>query len=162
MRSKSYDQKTPALANLKRNDSGYGSLGNSIRSSLDIGSENRPGLAAAVTQPTPEPNTVKLEFSNYAQVAVTRTGGRGLKRYEFEYWGVQYAWKRVVRTDNSTRSVSFHLTKNGSDSVLAYIIPSPLTPAQAEEESIKGGWIPSCSMWLADESVVRGQKDVAE
>ncbi|EGP87224.1 uncharacterized protein MYCGRDRAFT_72330 [Zymoseptoria tritici IPO323] len=159
--SKSYDRKVPTLANLKRNDSGYGSLGGSVRSSMDMSSEIAFGATTASTQP-PDPNTVKLEFSNYAQVAVTCSSGKGGKEYLFEYWGKKYAWRRVVRKDNLGRSVFFHLIKTGSEAVLAYIIPSPLTPAQVEEEHSKGGWIPSCSMWLADEPLVRGEKDVAD
>jgi hypothetical protein len=126
---------------------------------MDIIPDDRPGSLPAVAHSSTDFKTVRLEFSNYAQISVTRNGG---KAYEFEYWGVHYAWKRVVRTDGVVRSVSFHLTMIGSNSVLAYIVPSPLTPAQAEEECSKGGWIPSCSMWLADESLVRGRKDISE
>ncbi len=41
-------------------------------------------------------NTIKLEFSNYARVDIRRRGGKGSKRYEFEWWGHKYTWKRVA------------------------------------------------------------------
>lgn len=159
MRSKS-EQRSPTMASLKRNDSGYGSA----HSSIDIDRDDRPMSAHAVpkSQPPADPNTVKLEFSNYAQLDIRRTGLKSSKKYEFEYWGVLYSWKKTVRKDSQSKGVSYHLTKAGTDHVMAYIIPSPLTPAQAEEEEGKGGWVPPSSMWIADESIVRGQKDVAE
>lgn len=148
------------MASLKRNDSGYGSA----HSSLNLDRDDRPSSAGAATKPQLpiDQNSVKLEFSNYAQADVKRTGTKGNKRYEFEYWGATYAWRRIVQKNPQTKEVSYHLTKSSSDRVLAYIIPSPLTSAQAEEEHSKGGWIPPCSMWIADEDLVRGQKDVAD
>jgi hypothetical protein len=41
-------------------------------------------------------NTIKLEFSNYARVDINRRGGKGNKRYEFEWLGHRYVWKRAV------------------------------------------------------------------
>ncbi|KAK4499115.1 hypothetical protein PRZ48_009627 [Zasmidium cellare] len=159
MRSKS-EHKTPTLAALKRNDSGYASA----HSSIDFDRDDRPSThhgAPKAEQPI-DPNSVKLEFSNYAQVDLKRTGNKGSKRYDFEYWGAHYSWKRVVRKESQTKDVSYHLVKTGHEKVLAYVMPSPLTPSQAEEEQNKGGWVPPCSMWIADESIVRGQKDVAD
>lgn len=163
MRSKSSEKRAPTLATLTRNDSGYGSTHGSVRSLTEVDHESRMSAASAgLSKQELEPNTIKLEYSNYAQVAVRRAGGAGFKRYDFEYWGVQYIWKRVVRKDGQIESASFQLVKVGSDRVLAYIVPSPLSPAQSEEERTKGGWIPPCSMWIADETIVLGQKDVAE
>lgn len=163
MRSKSSDQRAPTLASLTRNDSGYGSTNGFARPSTDVENECRPSSAnAALQQERPEPNTIKLEYSNYAQIAMRRAGRSGSKRYEFEYWGIQYMWRRIVRNDGQNPGVSFQLVKAGSDLVLAYIVPFPLSPLQLTEERAKGGWIPPCSMWIADETVVLGQKDVAE
>ncbi|CZT19531.1 uncharacterized protein RCC_05382 [Ramularia collo-cygni] len=163
MRSKSSEQKMPTLASLARNDSGYGSTGGSVRSSPEKGDDRRPSSAhAALQQERAEPNTIKLEYSNYAQVAIRRAGRTGSKRYEFEYWGVQYVWKRLIRDDGQSRAVSFQLLKGTSDLVLAYIVPFSLSPAQMEEERAKGGWIPPCSLWIADETIVSGPKDVAD
>ena len=149
----------PSSANLKRNDSGYASM-----HSVDFDEDDRPKSAGKDSQ-TPEQsptNNIKLEFSNYAQVNIKRTGVAGNKRYEFEYWGVDYAWKRVSHKDRGSKGTSYHLTRTGSDQVLAYIKPVPLTHRQVEEERNKGGWIPPCSMWIADERICRSQKDVAD
>jgi len=163
MRSRSSDQRAPTLSTLSRNDSGYASTNGFVRSSTDVDDQCRPASAnVALQQEPPEPNTIKLEYSNYAQIAVRRAGRSGMKRYEFEYWGVQYMWKRHVRNDEHVPSVSFHLVKTGSDIVLAYIVPFTLSPAQLAEERAKGGWIPPCSMWVADEAIVLGSKDVAD
>ncbi|KAK5127826.1 hypothetical protein LTR85_004942 [Meristemomyces frigidus] len=158
MRTKS-ESRAPTLANLKRNDSGYGSM-----HSVDFDQDNRPRSSghAAVPQQQLSNDTIKLEFSNYAQVDVKRTGVKGSKRYEFEYWGKTYCWRRIVRKDRTVKEIAYHLTKAGSDQVLAYIEPVSLTPAQVQEEQNKGGWIPPCSMWLADESLVRGLKDAVD
>lgn len=106
---------------------------------------------------------MKLEFSNYAQVDIKRTGTKGNKRYDFEYWGTHYAWRKVVRKEHQATEISYHLVKAGHERAVAYIIPSPLTATQADEEQSKGGWVAPCSMWIADGRIVeRGQKDVAE
>ena len=149
---------SPTVASLKRNDSGYGSM-----HSVDD-EEERPKTAGDGGKPQEQSptNTIKLEFSNYAQVDVKRTGVKGSKRHEFEYWGVNYAWKRVSRKDRGFKETSYHLTKAGSDRVLAYIMPARLTSQQADEERNKGGWIPPCSMQIADEQIIRSQKDVSD
>ena len=150
---------SPSLATLKRNDSGYGSM-----HSVDFDEDDRPKSSGqgAKAQDTPPTNTVKLEFSNYAQVEVKRASVKGSKRYEFEYWGTHYAWKRVTRKSHGLKEVAFHLTKTGTDQTLAFIVPVSLTSHQAQAEQQKGGWIPPCSMWIADDSIVRSQKDVAD
>ncbi|EME44071.1 hypothetical protein DOTSEDRAFT_71767 [Dothistroma septosporum NZE10] len=159
MRPKS-EQRSPTMASLKRNDSGY----ESVHSSIDMDRDEyvQTSYSSMTTQQAVERNIVKLEFSNYAQLDVRRAGNKANKRYEFEYWGTHYAWRRVVKKDNPLKQFSYHLVKSGREDVLAYIIPSPLTPGQAEEEQSKGGWIPPCSMWIADDSIVGGQKDVAD
>ncbi|KAK4544041.1 hypothetical protein LTR36_004539 [Oleoguttula mirabilis] len=158
MRPKS-ESRAPTLANLQRNDSGYAST-----HSVDFDEDKRPRSSGhgATPQQQLSTDTLKLEFSNYAQVDVKRTGAKGSKRYEFEYWGKTYAWRRIVRKDGAVKEIDYHLTKAGSDQVLAYIVPVSLTPAQVQEEQNKGGWIPPCAMWLADESLVRGLKDAVD
>ncbi|EME79010.1 uncharacterized protein MYCFIDRAFT_190080 [Pseudocercospora fijiensis CIRAD86] len=160
MRTRS-EQKTPTLASLKRNDSGYASL----NSSVDFDGNPRPHSASATPkaqQQHVDPNTMHLEFSNYAHLDMKRAGGKGSKRYGFEYWGSHYSWRRTVRKGGETKAVSYQLTKAGQDGPVAHIIPAPLTPAQMEEEHRLGGWVPPCSMWIADEAIARGQKDVAD
>jgi hypothetical protein len=150
------DTKLPTMSSLKRNDSGYGSM-----HSVDFDDEPLP----VVNEPKSQQHmthTMKLEFSNYAQLDVTRTGARAAKRYEFDYWGVNYAWKRIVQRKHDSIETSFHLVKAGSEQVLAYIMPIALSRSEARDEEAKGGWIVPCSMYIADETIVMSQKDVSE
>lgn len=150
------DTKVPTMSSLKRNDSGYGSM-----HTLDFDDEPFPVVDGPKSQ-QPMTHTMKLEFSNYAQLDVTRNGAKAGKRYEFDYWGVDYAWKRIVQRKHDSIETSFHLVKAGSEQVLAYIMPIALSRSEAYEEEAKGGWIAPCSMWIADESIVKSQKDVSE
>ncbi|KAK0858176.1 hypothetical protein LTS02_009892 [Friedmanniomyces endolithicus] len=158
MRPKS-ESRAPTLDSLKRNDSGYGSL-----HSANADEDDRPRTAghAAAQQLQPLSDVVKLEFSNYAHVDVKRSGGKGHRRYDFEYWGTSYAWRRIVRKQRGRKQVSFRLVKAGNDHVLAYIIPLDRSTTRGEEESSKGGWVPPCTMWLADDNVIRGEKDATD
>jgi hypothetical protein len=106
-------------------------------------------------------NTTKLEFSNYAHVEVKRRGAKSSKRYEFEYWGASYAWKRVVEKDGTGKAVSYHLFK-GDGPAVAHIVPEMRSPQQVFAEMEAGGWVPPCSMWISDRSVIEAVSDVAE
>lgn len=141
---------TPTQASLKRNDSGYESM-----HSFDFDRDYRPTSAGddSASHGTPPPSSFRLEFSNYAQVEVKRTSTKGSKRYEFEYWGVHYAWYRVVQPDHGVKRVALHLRSAGSDRTLAYIEPVVLPPKQAEHERDSGGWIPPCTMRIVDEAI---------
>jgi len=155
MRPKS-EARTPTLASLKRNDSGYGSM-----HSVDFDQDERP-QSAGHTLEQAMTHTIKLEFSNYAQLDVKRTGTKANKRYEFEYWGVNYAWRRVASRDDSSKPASFALHRTGIEQPLAFIVPVPLSRSQAHNERKKGGWIPPCTMWISDNKIVKSQKDVSE
>ncbi len=100
-----------------------------------------------VTLPT---NTIRLEFSNYAQVEVHPSGSKSSKQYDFEYWGTQYHWKREIRQDRDFRSISYHLVNTASNQPIAHITPEPLTRRQAMDEEYKGGWVPPCSLFISD------------
>ena len=140
---------------LKRHDSGYGSMHSTDE-------DYRPVSAGSATKAPEQPltNSIKLEFSNYAQVGVNLTKDK--KRYEFDYWGYEFAWKRISQKDS--KEVSFHLIdkKSSNKKVLAYIRPIPLTDEEAKEERKNGGWIPQCMMWIADDAIVRASKDVSD
>ena len=113
-------------------------------------------------RPTAHPtNTIKLEFSNYARVDLTRRGSSGAhsKRYEFDWWGHRYAWRRTV--DKTLGLVSFHLVRDGGVAV-AHIVPESRAPSEVAQEECAGGWVPPCAMWIADESVLDAVTDVAE
>ncbi|KAK2051237.1 hypothetical protein LY76DRAFT_414546 [Colletotrichum caudatum] len=114
------------------------------------------------TRPIPS-NTMKLEFSNYARVNVTRRGGTNNKRYEFEWWGHKYQWKRVL--DKNLGAVSFHLVKDGNNNAsdaVAHIVPETRSPNQVVEDESAGGWVPPCHMWISDRSVLDAVTDVAD
>jgi hypothetical protein len=138
---------------LKREDSGY--------ASGDYGDDFEDFMrkSKAIKVPT---NTTKLEFSNYAQVEVKRRGAKSTKRYEFEYWGHDYTWKRVVKKDGEGKEVSFHLYKGDAGPAVARIVPDLRDLAQIREEDRNGGWVPPCSMWIHDQSVMGALTDVAE
>ncbi|KAI1763751.1 hypothetical protein GGR53DRAFT_520769 [Hypoxylon sp. FL1150] len=106
-------------------------------------------------------NMIKLEFSNYARVDVERRGNRGTKRYEFEWWGHKYWWKRVL--DKLTDSVSFHLLRDDQKHTpVAHIVPETRSPNQVSADERAGGWVPPCHMWISDKSLVDAVTDVAD
>ncbi|KAH0544312.1 hypothetical protein FGG08_001575 [Glutinoglossum americanum] len=141
-------------ASLKRADSGYESMHG----------EDEDDVDATNQRPTPQTNSkVTLEFSNYAHVDVKRRGAKASKRYDFDFWGTNYFWKRMIKKGGESREISYHLVNRSTMSVVAHIVPEPMTPAQAEEETAKGGWVPPCSLWISDETVLNaGLTDVAE
>ncbi|ROT41795.1 hypothetical protein SODALDRAFT_302682 [Sodiomyces alkalinus F11] len=110
--------------------------------------------------PPSSTNTIKLEFANYARVEVSRRGNNKSKRYDFEWWGHKYQWKRVV--DKNIDIVSFHLLRDGSSSVpVAHIVPETRSPNQIHIDEATGGWIPPCHMWISDQSILDAATDVA-
>lgn len=151
------EAKTSTHKGLKRHDSGYGSL---CGDELDEEAvRESPKSTSSIPLPS---NTIHLEFSNYAHVDIARRGIKSSKRYEFEYWGTQYAWNRLVNRTGSSKETSYHLVDMVSSRPIAHIVPSPMTKAEAQEEEAMGGWIPPCSMWINDERISQGLTDVAE
>ena len=157
LRGKS-DSKTATLENLKRHDSGYGSLYEDDLSMEDV--HQPPKGRNALPIPT---NTTHLEFSNYAHVDVKRRGAKTSKRYGFEYWGTEYAWKRVATQQGSVKQVSYHLVDTRNSSTVAHIVPDIMSSQEARQEEAKGGWIPPCSFYISNQKI-ENQKltDVAE
>lgn len=111
-------------------------------------------------QPT---NSIKLEFSNYARVDVARKGqkSKNNKRYEFDWWGHKYVWKRVVEK-HLDGVVSFHLVRDGESTPVAHIVQETRSPNQVEDDELSGGWVPPCFMWINDQSIIDAVTDVAE
>jgi hypothetical protein len=145
--------------NPKRQDSGYASNGDEEDDDdLDsfMSSESK---TKSIPMPT---NTTKLEFSNYAQVDVKRRGAKSNKRYEFEYWGSNYAWKRDPAKSTAGKSVSFHLIKDDSGPAIAHIVPELRSRSQMRAEEEAGGWVPPCNMWISDERLLSASMDVGE
>ena len=126
---------------------------------LDSAKHGPPAQKAA---PKPRAtNTIKLEFSNYARVDVSRRGSRRAKRYEFQWWGHRYSWKRVA--EKHLGIVAFHLVRDGdSASPVAHIVPETRSPNQIWADEVAGGWIPPCHMYISDTGVIDAMTDVAE
>ncbi|CUS10808.1 unnamed protein product [Tuber aestivum] len=156
----SFRGKTEAepVVKLNRQDSGYSS-------GFDEEEEEEPKSSSEAIQNT---NICTLEFSNYAHVDLTRRGGKGSKKYDFEYWGKSYSWKRVVKQVGphvGAEEISYQLVNNGTGNVVAHIMPDPLSPDQAQAEEAKGGLVPPCSFLLRDsiqDPIVSCLADVAD
>ena len=157
LRGKS-EPKTATLESLKRHDSGYGSLSEEDFDMEDV--KPLPKSASSIPIPT---NTTHLEFSNYAHIDVKRRGTSKSKRYGFEYWGTDYAWKRIVTKSPTHVQISYHLEDIRTGSRVAHIMPDLMTPAEARQEAAKGGWVPPCSLYISDDRIICERlSDVAE
>lgn len=142
---------------LQRKDSGYGSDEEEVDDVASFMSSSSNGKPKDQVQET---NVTKLEFSNYAHVDVKCAS----KKYEFEYWGTNYAWKRTSEKTGQSKSISYHLVGGDSGQVIARIVPELRSPAQVQAEEQAGGWVPPCSMWICDKSILSAStaSDVAE
>jgi hypothetical protein len=148
----------PHVRHLKRNDSGYGSFfGEDAADNASV----KESQAKRLSQALPS-NTIKFEFSNYANVELKRRGAGSNKVYQFEYWGQDYIWRRKIKRNGNFEEVSFHLTYKDKSEALAHIVPVPMTSQQAREEQLKGGWIPPCSMWITDANILSSSDDHAD
>ena len=155
LRSKS-DSRTTTATSLKRHDSGYDTM---HEDTTEEDSEtSTPRRQSSMPIPT---NTTRLDFSNYAHLEVKRRGTQASKRYEFEYWGTKYAWKRIAVASGNFKEISYHLSNTKTSASLAHIVPIPQSTADLQEEAAKGGWIPPCAM-LLEESVAGSSTDLAE
>lgn len=152
------ENKTSTTASLARRDSGYSSTFDDDEKNL----EPRPIMTHDNDGDSMSKSAVRLEFSNYAHVDVKPRGTKTSKKYEFEFWGTKYAWKRVTRSDDDIADSSYNLINMRTGKPVAYIVPEALTTAEADEEKDKGGWVPPCSMWISDEKVLSSVTDVAE
>lgn len=155
LRGKS-DPKTATKASLQRQDSGYDSM-----SDDDVEQEAVKKSPKGRSIPLPT-NTTQLEFSNYAHLDVKRRGTKASKRYEFEYWGTSYTWKRVAVRMGHSKEVSYHLVNADTTAAVAHIVPAAMTTAETQEEEAKGGWVPPCLMWISDAKMISRLTDVAE
>lgn len=139
------------LKKVERTDSGYKSGFEDDEDDVEPATPGRPKAT----------NTCTLEFSNYAHVELTRRGAKSSKKYDFEYWGKSYSWKRtVVGAD-----VSYYLVNNATNNVVAQIRPDPMTPEMTAIEEAKGGFVPPCSLYINDSTtdpVNSDNADVAE
>ncbi len=129
------------------------------------------GRSARPPAPPKPTNTIKLEFSNYGRVDIERRGGgsgtgsassgghghnhgHDNTRYEFDWWGHKYVWKRT--TDKHLNAVNYHLLRNDKgEQAIAHIVPEMRSPTQVDADEEAGGWIPPYHMWISDASVLK-------
>lgn len=181
----------------KRSNSGGSIFSN--QSSTSTASHKRPGTAHSTTSApsiksrsrastTTQPlatNTLKLEFSNYARVELHRRGtsSKSNKRYEFEWWGHRYSWRRSI--DPHTGTVSFHLLRESDKNEakgagkwqpgrkgpkqaemvagpVAHIVPETRSPTEVRADEVAGGWVPPCQFWISDRGVLDAMTDVGD
>ncbi|KAL4937983.1 hypothetical protein BDV06DRAFT_64404 [Aspergillus oleicola] len=164
MRQRSW---TSLLAGLRPGSSGHGPLSGAQhkrRGSEQSGfyEDEIIGSKGSVDRPAALADSIMLEFSNYAHVEVKRRTAGISRRYEYEYWGTKYQWRRESRREGDLREVSYHLVNMRTSKRVAHIVPEILTPMEAIEEESKGGWIPPSSMWISDVSAYRDMHDVAD
>jgi hypothetical protein len=153
------ESRPSTAAGLKRSDSGYESM-----HGINNDDDSRPRSAGYTKGrgliPT---NTLKLEFSNYSHIDVKRRGAQSNKRYTFEHWGHNYAWKRAVQKEHHHESVTYYLVRGDNEKqALAHISPVKMTPDQAREEAARGGWIPPCYMRITDNAILTATTDISE
>jgi len=152
----------PKDRTLARQDSGYESGEEDEEDISDTEQMNRAADQSSHGMPT---NTTMLEFSNYAHVDLKRRGSKGSKRYEFEYWGKSYAWRRKITMFGQEESYSYYLVNTATNNVIAHIRSDNLSPSEVAEEQAKGGFVPPSTMWLCDDtedSVIGTMSDVAD
>lgn len=142
-----------------KSNSGQGSARGSIRNQYQPPSkaELQPLETAESTT-----NKIQLEFSNYAHINLTKRGLKRSKRYEYEFWGTKYQWRRQIYQNGHVQEVSYHLINDKTSKSIAHITPKSLTAREAQEEEDFGGWVPPCTMQITDRRVFRSLTDVAE
>ncbi|KAL8839290.1 MAG: hypothetical protein Q9170_001807 [Blastenia crenularia] len=155
LRGKS-ESKTATTVSLKRHDSGYDSMSDD---NIPEEAVKQSPKSRSIPLPT---NTTQLEFSNYAHLDVKRRGAKTSKRYEFDYWGTSYTWKRVAVRMGQFKEVSYHLVNTATTATVAHIVPATMTTSESQEEEAKGGWVPPCLMWINDPKILSGLTDVAD
>lgn len=104
--------------------------------------------------------TMRIEFSNYAQVELQRTRRGDGKMYDFEYWGQQYTWRKVIYQDEEESIFSFELVNMASGNCLAHITPDKLSRQQSRHEASQGTWVPPCSMRVTEKGISGDLGDV--
>lgn len=100
-------------------------------------------------------NTIKLEFANYVQIEVSKRS----TTYEYEYWGVEYVWKRNVYKQGNFQVILYQLFNRKTGKPIAHITPDTLSASEAKEEKDLGGWVPPCTMKIEDPEVYKSSTD---
>ncbi|RPB26003.1 hypothetical protein L211DRAFT_782257 [Terfezia boudieri ATCC MYA-4762] len=154
-RAKSEQEKQMTL---NRQDSGYGS---SFDDEDEEGVFERPKSRYGSEEVKPS-TAITMEFSNYAHVQVDRKGTKGSRKYDFEYWGKNYSWKRMIRKHPATGEdeISYSLLNNGTGNIVASIIPDPAH--SIDEEG--GEFVPACTFQFKEstQDLIQCSADAAD
>lgn len=105
-------------------------------------------------------DSIRLEFSNYAQVILEPVCRGDKKQYDFEYWGENYTWRKRALRDGSEIIHSFELINVKTHQKVASIVPDALSPEESEFEASQGAWVPACSMRLLQKEISDDLGDV--
>ena len=143
-------KKTPS-----REDSGY-----ETDDGDDLEEELRRFTLNSEIKATIPTNTIRLEYSNYAQVEVHRRRQDHVKRYDFEYWGEPYTWRREISYHEDEVIYSYELINLTSGKCIAYIMPDKLDDRQARLEDAQGGWVPPSSLRITEKTISGDLGDV--
>lgn len=135
----------------RRQDSGY----ESDEEADDFLEKLRAFTIANDIKATVPTDSIRLEFSNYAQVVVDPVSHGERKQYDFEYWGEQYTWRKRLLRDGSDIITSYELVNLKTQQKVASIVPDALSAEETEFEAAQGAWVPASSMRIL-------QKDVSD
>jgi len=133
----------------RRQDSGY----ESDEDEDDFMEKLRHFHIANDIKPTIRTDSIRLEFSNYAQVVVEPVCHGERKQYNFEYWGEHYTWKKRSLRDGNEIVNSFELINLDTHQKVSSIVPDALSPEETEFEATQGAWVPACSMRLLQREI---------
>lgn len=105
-------------------------------------------------------DSIRLEFSNYAQVLLEPVCHGERKQYNFEYWGEHYTWRKRSLRDGDEIINSFELLNLETQQKVCSIVPDALSPEETEFEATQGAWVPACSMRLLQKAISDDLGDV--
>lgn len=105
-------------------------------------------------------DSIRLEFSNYAQVLLDPVYHGERKQYNFEYWGEQYTWRKRSLRDGDEIVNSFELLNLETQQKVCSIVPDALSAEEMEFEAAQGAWVPACSMRLLQKTISDDLGDV--
>jgi hypothetical protein len=139
--------------------SGQGSARNSIRKQHQ--SPLKAGVPSLETARS-KADRIQLELSDHTHIDLSKRGLKRSKRYEFEFWGTKYQWRRQIYQNGHAQEISYHLINIETSKSIAHITPRPLTAREAQEEEDSGGWVPPYTMQITDRRVFRSLNNAAE
>lgn len=140
----------------RRQDSGY----ESDEDEDDFMEKLRHFHIANDIKPTIPTDSIRLEFSNYAQVVLEPVCQGERKQYDFEYWGEHYTWRKRPLRDGTEIINSFELLNLETQQKVCSIVPDALSPEETEFEATQGAWVPACSMRLLQKEISDDLGDV--